>query len=127
MKTDCTLASPRTLTWAIHPIVFAQPKISSMRLRTTGMPGDTTIDCGLVGFAHFGDVTVDRDVGHHSTFAQRLDELGHVVGLVGADGGAKRPRCQLYPQYRKCAARAPQQTTCAVPFPGSPSRVWIAM
>src|SRR5206468_3470893 len=49
--------------------------------RVTGMSSDATIDCRLAGLARLRDMTVDRDVGRHLAFTQRLDELDHVVGL----------------------------------------------
>ena len=51
----------------------------------TRMPGGAPVDPGLAPLAGLAHAAVDGDVGGDVAIAQRLDELGHVVGLVGAE------------------------------------------
>src|SRR5258705_8715060 len=54
---------------------FFDPFADDLADRVAGMPGDATVDGRPAGLARLGDVTVDRDMGRHLAFTQRLDEL----------------------------------------------------
>src|SRR5512143_3330709 len=85
-----TRARPRNLVWRKPPMVFSQPKISSMPLafslaeRVGLMPGGAAVNRRATpgGFRLVG---VLRDVRGDAELAQLHDEVASVVALVGAE------------------------------------------
>jgi hypothetical protein len=67
-----------------------------MRLQ---MPGDAAVNCGLAGFARFGDVAADRNMGWRSRSASTVHShlqivfLSHIRGVQSrSDNVHNHPR-----------------------------------
>ena len=82
----------------------AEPLLDALAQPLAGgvarMPGGASVDPGLARLAGLPDVAADGDMRGHGALPQRVHELGHVVGLVGAQRDP--PRFLAAPQHGQC-------------------------